>query len=251
MCYNTGMTLEELTKTQLVLLTLLISFVSSIATSVITTGLLAEAPLQTTQTINRIVQNTVEKVIPGEVVTNENTIIKVESNEGDLIAKIYEEVVPMIYFVKDEDGKEVSGFSIDSNIFVYASQAQDLRMATIKDGETVYDLSSEKHVSNISVSSLKDDVAILANSLKVELSPKIGETVIMIDPIKFSLYDSRISSVNRDLEGNTVSISTTDKIVEVGVGSIVLDLEGSVIGFVATNVSGELYVVPAEAILSL
>lgn len=245
------MTLEELTKTQLVLLTLLIAFVASIATSIITTGLLAEAPLQTTQTINRIVQNTVEKVVPGEVVTKENTTIKVESNEGDLIAKIYEEVVPMIYQVKDEDGKEVSAFSIDSNIVVYASTIQNLRLATVQDGEVVYELSSEKHVSNLSVSSLKDDVAILSNSLKVELSPKIGETVILVDPTKLSLNDSRISSVTRGSEGSIESISTTDKITEVGVGSIVLDLEGNVIGFVATDILGEFYIVPAGVALSL
>lgn len=113
------MSLEELTKTQLILLVLLICFVSSIATSVITTGLLAEAPLQTTQTINRIVQNTVEKVVPGDVVTQTETIY-IEKNEGDIIAQIYEEAYSTMYQISDSQDKKINAFSVGDNDLVYS-----------------------------------------------------------------------------------------------------------------------------------
>jgi hypothetical protein len=58
------MEMQDLNKSQLILLALLISFVTSIASAIATVSLLAQAPAPVTQTINRIVQNTVEKIVP-------------------------------------------------------------------------------------------------------------------------------------------------------------------------------------------
>lgn len=58
------MDLEHLTKHQIVLLTLLVSFVTSIATGIVTVSLVNQAPPGVTSTINQIVERTVEKVVP-------------------------------------------------------------------------------------------------------------------------------------------------------------------------------------------
>ncbi|MEX0917181.1 MAG: S1C family serine protease [Candidatus Paceibacterota bacterium] len=88
------MDIEELTKAQIVLLTLLVSFVTSIATGIVTVTLLEEAPPELTRTINRVVERTVERVVPSEsqgaaaVTTKEVvTVVKEEDLITDSIGK--------------------------------------------------------------------------------------------------------------------------------------------------------------------
>jgi S1-C subfamily serine protease len=88
------MDLEELNKTQMILLTLLVSFVSAIATSIFTVRLIQEAPPAVTQTVNRVVERTVERVIPpdpGNFTESEPTVIEKETTvvvkEDDLITE--------------------------------------------------------------------------------------------------------------------------------------------------------------------
>ncbi len=76
------MNIEDLTKTQLLLLTILVNFVTAIATAVMTVTLLSEAPPTVTQTVNRIVERTVETAaqaplptIPGIAAPAKETII--------------------------------------------------------------------------------------------------------------------------------------------------------------------------------
>lgn len=56
------MDIEDLNKTQLLLLTLLVNFVTSIATGVLTVSLLDDNSPTVTQTVNRIVERTVDTV---------------------------------------------------------------------------------------------------------------------------------------------------------------------------------------------
>lgn len=60
------MDVKELNKSQLILLALLLSFVTSIATGITTVTLLEKAPESVAVPINRIVRETVEKIVPVE-----------------------------------------------------------------------------------------------------------------------------------------------------------------------------------------
>jgi hypothetical protein len=59
------MDIEDLSKSQLLLLMLLVNFITSIATGVLTVSLLAQTPTTVTQTVNRIVDHTIETVATG------------------------------------------------------------------------------------------------------------------------------------------------------------------------------------------
>lgn len=83
------MDLEKLTKHQIVLLTLLVSFMTSIATGIVTVSLMDQAPPGVTRTINQIVERTVERVVPvvsqgAATVTTEKTVVV---KEDDLTAQ--------------------------------------------------------------------------------------------------------------------------------------------------------------------
>jgi len=58
------MDVKDLNKTQLILLALLLSFVTSIATGITTVTLMEQAPSSVTVPINRIIKQTVEKIVP-------------------------------------------------------------------------------------------------------------------------------------------------------------------------------------------
>jgi hypothetical protein len=65
------MDIKDLNKTQLILLTLLITFVVSIATGIVTVSLMQKMPKAVTQTINNVIQRTIEKVSTVPAPTND------------------------------------------------------------------------------------------------------------------------------------------------------------------------------------
>jgi hypothetical protein len=71
------MNIEDLNKSQLLLLTILVNFIMSVATGILTVSLLDQAPPIVSQTVNRIVEQTVQTVTPGaaSVVTKQTTVV--------------------------------------------------------------------------------------------------------------------------------------------------------------------------------
>src|SRR3989344_4276974 len=94
------MDLEQLTKHQILLLTLLVSFVTSIATGIVTVSLMDQAPEGVTRVINQIVERTVETVVPstqGAAVATETTVvIKQDELVPQSIAAVQKSIVRIV-----------------------------------------------------------------------------------------------------------------------------------------------------------
>jgi S1-C subfamily serine protease len=91
------MKIDDLNKSQIVLLTLLVSFVTSIATGIVTVTLLDQAPRGVTQTINKVVERTIERVVPGE--TKISTVVKevpVIVTEEQLVVEVINKTSPAV-----------------------------------------------------------------------------------------------------------------------------------------------------------
>lgn len=109
------MDIEGLNRTQIILLTLLVSFVTSIATGIVTVSLLEQAPPGITQTINRVVERTVEKVVPTQgaasVVTKETTVVVKEDDLiTESIAKEGASIVALYQMAPGTDGSLIPTF---------------------------------------------------------------------------------------------------------------------------------------------
>lgn len=111
------MDLEQLTKHQIILLTLLVSFVTSIATGIVTVSLMDQAPPGVTRVVDQVVQQTVEKIVPqteGAAVATQKTVV---INQDDLAAQSIAAVQKSIIHVvaKGSDLMITRGVIIDAS----------------------------------------------------------------------------------------------------------------------------------------
>ncbi len=253
--------MDELTQTQIILLTLLVSFITSIATGIITASLLAEAPIGVTQTINRVVERTIEKVIPetivtegGETIIKEVTVIKEEDAVTSAIEKTAKSVV-RIYSPTLNNERQGEFYGLGLIISAEGLVVSDLRNVnskeqytiTLSDGAVVDARAVDVGVANnvaifkISPTSTKDSFAPITLSPN---EPKLGQSVIAIQgENKNNLALGRVLSIETKIEktpeGEEIKVaeSVTTDIGLVGeiAGSALLNLSGELIGIKTSN----------------
>lgn len=103
------MDIKDLNKSQLILLAVLLSFVTSIATGITTVTLMQQAPASFTEPVNRVIKQTVEKIQQVEGKTTVQTVIvKEEDLVVDAISKNKSSM-----FSLTTDGRDVNGQMIE------------------------------------------------------------------------------------------------------------------------------------------
>lgn len=121
--------MDEFSRTQLVLLGVFISFVTSMVTGVVVVSLMRQEPKGVVQTINRVVEHTIEKVVAPaekEIITETEVITKevtkeVVIKESDLVADAVQIGLQGVFSLHmnsaDEDGPTMlgSGFVVDTS----------------------------------------------------------------------------------------------------------------------------------------
>ncbi|GEM_PF-270578 len=186
--------MEDLTTTQVILLTLFISFVTSIATGIVTVTLLEQAPVGVTQTINRVVEHTVERIVPGE---SKTTVKEVLVTGEDLVARVITASTPAlvritgVVDIEDEGGVTTPVEKNYTGIFVskdgYIVSTEDIVTSVARELEVSL-TNGEKHSAEV-VSAGGEGVSILkivgapkklSYVLLLERSPALGDQIIAL-----------------------------------------------------------------------
>ncbi|MBU6426825.1 trypsin-like peptidase domain-containing protein [Patescibacteria group bacterium] len=95
--------MEHLTKQQIVLVTLLVSFVTALATGVVTVSLMNQAPESVTQTISKVIERTIEAAAP------QGAAVATAPNYGDIIANAVEKIASSTVTIIDDQTSSALG----------------------------------------------------------------------------------------------------------------------------------------------
>jgi hypothetical protein len=242
------MNIEDLSKTQLLLLTILVNFITAIATAVMTVSLLDQAPPTVTQTVNRIVERTVESAaqtplpaIPGIAAPAKETIVI--RDEDLLSAAIRADAGRRVLIYKGATSTPAIAYGTylpDKRVVVTASMAGLPKEATIvfADGRGV-EASLSKPGATLTVYGFAD-----AASLPVATVPdliasadlKQGQTLVSL-----TREGAAISGIISLVDADGIRANVTG----VPPGAAAVNISGDVIG-IATLTPGVF--APAERI---
>jgi len=264
------MELEKLTKTQIVLLTLFVSFVTSIATGITTVTLMDQAPPGITNTISKVVQTTIERVVPNET-QGANTVKTVVVKEEDLIATAVENnkqshvYLSLALTEKKKEGEQqedilksgafvAEGFIVSGDGLIVADSAlvsdKEKLVATLSDGTVLpVQVVIRDEVKGLVLLALpRGDKEITHVNLANSDSIKLGEVVVTLggtDNLRIltgivSRLDMKTDVVPK--QGDKVTEGETEELTYVSAintnialtgtdsGSMLFDTDGKVMG---------------------
>ena len=229
------MDIKELNKTQLILLAVLLSFVTSIATGITTVTLMQQAPASFTAPVNRIVQQTVDKIeqVEGKTVT-QTVVVKEEDLVVDAIAKNQNALFTINKETQDVSFNPIEVFagrgfavSTDGIIVADATLVPDKEVYYVKNGSGKFKadfIGTDKagfSFLKIGAPVNGTDKLVLTVPAFGDLSKmKMGQDVLVLgDTVSSSIFEGL------DKNGN-IALSVS----KANAGGLVLDLDGEALG---------------------
>ncbi len=241
------MNIEELSKSQLILLTILVNFVTSVATGILTVSLLDRAPAFVTQTVNRVVERTIETV--AQVAPTAIIQAPAPSNQDLVTAAIGAAATRAVVIYSAETGTSTPAISVGTYIpkaRAVATAAQDVlpKEALIEFPGGLYIPASLAHEGGgVTIYGFADGAALpkaVSPSLVATNDLKLGETALAIGA-------DGSASTGIVARVNSKGIFTT--LPDIGAGSAAVNLSGNLIGIGAGGTPGLL--IPTNKITAL
>ena len=229
------MDIKELNKSQLILLAVLLSFITSIATGITTVTLMQQAPKSVTVPVNRVVQQTVDKIeqVEGKTVT-QTVVIKEEDLVVDAIAQNQSAVFSITKEAQNPDFtySEVSagrGFAVstDGTIVADASLVQDKEVYFVKNA-------SGKFKADF-ISTNKDGFSLLKIGAPVNGTDKLAFTVPNFGDVTQMKVGQQVLVLGTTVASSIFEGLDANKNIDLMVsranaGALVLDLDGDALG---------------------
>lgn len=243
--------MEDLNKHQLILLTLLVSFVTSIATGIITFTLLQEVPIEVTQTINRVVEKTIEQVAStdsGKTIVKEVQVV----NEEDLVLQSIDKSAKSIVRIKTLgfDGAEIVvglGVMVDDGVVVMdgRSFSEGSNYTVLFQDNKAYGIAKNYRQDGIVFFKINKPVnekyTFYPASLGNADALKLGQTVIAVAGKNSNTVSiGRVSELIKDAASNSTERIITDiRLSREQPGSPILNLSGEIVGIELQAAEGE------------
>lgn len=241
------MNIEELSKAQLILLTILVNFVTSVATGILTVSLLDTAPPYVTQTVNRVVERTIETVAAAApaVITQ----APAPSNQDLVTAALGAAATRAVVIYSADTGTSTPSISVGtylpkSRAVATAAQGALPKEALIEFPGGIYIPASIAHEGDgVTIYGFADDASLpkaASPTLIATSDLKLGQTALAIGA-DGSASTGIVARVSDD------GVHTT--LPDIGTGSAAVDLSGNLIGIGAGVTPGLL--IPTNKITAL
>ena len=241
------MNIEEMSKSQLILLTILVNFITSVATGILTVSLLDHAPAVVTQTVEHVVDHTIETIAqaaPAAIIQ-----APAPSNQDLVTAAIGADATRAVAIYAANTGTSTPSLAVGTYIpkaraIATAAQTTLPREVLVGFPGGVYIPASVSHTGNgVTIYGFADNASLPKATLPTLVAStdlKLGETALAIGA-DGSASTGIVARVGTD------GIHTT--LPDIGAGSAAVDLSGNLIGIQVAGTPGLL--IPTDQITAL
>lgn len=241
------MNIEELSKSQLILLTILVNFVTSVATGILTVSLLDHAPAYVTQTVNRVVERTIETVAaaaPAAIVQ-----APAPSNQDLVTAALGASAARAVVIYAAETGTSTPALSIGT----YLPKARAIITAAqdALPSEVLIEFTNGAHIP-ASLSRQGKGIAIYGFADTATLPKMTSPLLVSSSDLKLggtALAIGADGSASTGIVARVTSKGVYTTLPDIGTGSAAVDLSGNLIGISAGAAAG--FLISTNAITEL
>jgi len=246
--------IEHLTKQQIVLLTLFVAFVASIASGITVVALLDQTPQAVTEGINQVVEHTIEKVIPVETPVTVSAddsgsaaqqTVTVQVGQDDLAAAAISQGVKSVARLYQVTGGQRNfigmGIVVDATGTIATDKAlfspDQSYIAVVDGGPDVYLSSTPLNTGDAQgigffspINATPQGSTVVPASLATT-TPQLGQTIVaLVGQTKDTVEQGIVSSLDTGSDGSVTGIETTLDSTALIDGSPIVGLDGKITG---------------------
>jgi len=258
--------MNDLNTQQIVLLCILVSFVSSIATGITTVSLLGQSPEPVSQTINRVVEKTIERVVetadnkPPERIV-ETVVVNQEDLTVDAVAKNSKSIVRL--YTKDASGQKVFfslGIIVNNTgrvVTISGTSPRNKLLGVFDSGEFELKLIKSESPFGLYEPATATVTTFSPATLGDSQSLKLAQSVVLVSGRNSNIVAAGIINDLVVVGGDSETKDYVTKVVagvdstKVITGSVILNLKGEIVGINSEDIIDPKSFVPINSVKSL